>query len=85
MRNNLFFNLSCFTAHIEQAGTERVTKTLKKMGGWPVLEGEKWVGDEWTWTTAVYDFRREGFSVDYLIDFAVATDSKNNSVRVIEV
>ncbi|KAF6197918.1 hypothetical protein GE061_007661 [Apolygus lucorum] len=72
-------------AHIEEVGAEPVKQLLKAMGGWPVIEGDSWDVGSFSWLNTVYNFRKEGFSVDYLIDFAVSTDSRNNSVRVIEL
>ena len=57
---------------------------LKKLGGWPVLEKD-WNEGEFSWKDSVYKFRKEGFSVDYFIDFSVTTDLKNTTVRIIDV
>lgn len=70
---------------IEKLGSEPVKQVLKRMGGWPVLEGNAWDVGAFSWIETVYKFRNEGFSVDYIIDFAISIDSKNNSLRVIEV
>lgn len=65
-------------------GLEPALKMLKRLGGWPVLE-ENWDEGSFTWKDSVYKFRKEGFSVDYFIDFSVATDLKNTTVRIIDV
>lgn len=69
---------------IEAAGLSPALKMFKKLGGWPVLE-DNWDEGSFTWRDSVYKFRREGFSVDYFIDFSVATDLKNTTVRIIDV
>ena len=33
----------------------------------------------------IYKFRREGYSVDYLVDFSVTTDLKNSSWRIMDL
>ena len=73
------------TDRIEKIGLEPLKNMLKKLGGWPVLEGDKWDEDNFTWIDTVYKFRENGYSTDYLIDFSVVTDSKNSSWRVIDI
>lgn len=58
---------------------------LKSLGGWPVLEGEKWNEAAFTWKESVYKFRTAGYSVDYFIDFSISTDLKNTLMRAIDV
>jgi hypothetical protein len=58
---------------------------LKKLGGWPVLEGEDWNPSTFSWIESVYRFRHLGYSVDYFIDFSVTTDVKNSTYRIIDV
>ncbi|XP_065215808.1 neprilysin-2 isoform X2 [Planococcus citri] len=69
---------------IEEVGLEPALKMLKRLGGWPVLEAN-WDEGSFTWRDSVYKFRKEGFSVDYFIDFSVATDLKNTTVRIIDI
>jgi len=58
---------------------------LKKLGGWPVLEGDDWDAGSFTWLQSVYKFKEVGFSVDYFLDFSVTTDLKNSTKRTIDV
>lgn len=58
---------------------------LKSLGGWPVLEAEKWDEGSFTWKDSVYKFRTTGYSVDYFIDFSISTDLKNTTIRAIDV
>lgn len=70
---------------IEEIGLDPLKETLKKMGGWPVLEGSNWREETFSWIETVYMFRKNGYSTDYLIDFSIVTDSKNSSWRVIDI
>ncbi|CAA9997945.1 unnamed protein product [Nesidiocoris tenuis] len=79
------YKLCMNESEIERIGSTPVKQLLKKLGGWPLLEGSSWDMGSFSWLKTVYDFRKEGFSVDYLIDFAISIDSKNNSLRVIEI
>ncbi|CAH1724670.1 neprilysin-2 [Aphis gossypii] len=70
---------------IEKVGLGPIKEMLKSLGGWPVLEGDKWNDAEFTWKDSVYKFRVAGYSVDYFIDFSVSTDLKNTTMRAIDL
>ncbi|RXG71041.1 Membrane metallo-endopeptidase-like 1 [Armadillidium vulgare] len=55
------------------------------MGGWPVVVGDEWDEEAFSWTNAIYTNRRIGYSIDYLIDFSVTVDVKNSSWRIIDL
>lgn len=58
---------------------------LRKLGGWPILEGDQWNENEFNWKESVYKFRQMGYSVDYFIDFSIGVDLKNSTKRTIDV
>jgi len=70
---------------IEAAGLEPLKLILKKMGGWPLLEGPDWNEEGYKWYEMTYKFRENGYSVDYLVDFSVTTDLKNSSWRILDL
>ncbi|XP_046670651.1 neprilysin-2 isoform X2 [Homalodisca vitripennis] len=70
---------------IEAAGLDHIKEIVKRMGGWPVLEGDLWDEGSFTWKDTTYKFKDEGFSIDYLIDFSITTDYKNSTIRVIDL
>jgi len=70
---------------IEAAGLEPLKLILKKMGGWPLLEGPAWKEEGYKWYEMTYKFRENGYSVDYLVDFSVTTDLKNSSWRILDL
>ena len=61
---------------IERRGLEPVKAVLKRLGGWPLLEGADWDGAGFKWYEQMYRHRELGFSVDYFYDFSVSTDLK---------
>lgn len=56
-----------------------------KLGGWPVVKGDKWDEKSWDWISAVKEFRKVGYSMDYILDFSVGIDLKNSTKRTIDV
>ena len=70
---------------IEQRGLDPVKSILKKLGGWPILEGSKWNSSEFQWFELVYKFREQGFSVDYFFDFSVVSDLQNSTRRTLNL
>lgn len=70
---------------IEQQGLDPLLNILRKLGGWPVLEGNQWNESEFNWKESVYKFRQMGYSVDYFIDFSIGVDLKNSTKRTIDL
>lgn len=70
---------------IEEQGVDPLLQMLKKLGGWPVLEGETWKEDEFDWRESTFKFRDMGYSVDYFLDFSIGFDLKNSTKRVIDL
>lgn len=57
----------------------------EKLGGWPVVKGDSWDEENWSWIKTVQMYRKLGFSMDYILDLSVETDSKNSSKRTLDV
>lgn len=72
-------------ALIEERGLKPLVDIQDEMGGWPVVKGDDWDESKWTWQQSVKDFRKRGYSTDYIFDFSVGTDLKNSSRRIIDV
>ncbi|XP_037924758.1 neprilysin-2 isoform X2 [Hermetia illucens] len=70
---------------IEQKGTQPIVEIAEKLGGWPVIKGDAWDENSWTWQDSVKNFRKYGFSMDYILDFSVGIDLKNSTRRVIDL
>lgn len=71
---------------IEERGVEPLKNIYKILGGWPVLEGSEWdQTSSWTWIKSVKDFRKAGYSMDYIFDFSVGIDLKKSDSRTIDV
>lgn len=62
-----------------------MVETLKKMGGWPVIEGENWNGDNWYWIESNKIIAEEGITADLILDIRIISDTKNSLKRTISV
>ena len=74
-----------YTALIEETGLKPILNLLKSLGGWPVLEKNKWEDRFFEWKHSTYELRRLGYSTDYFFTFITDIDLKNSSKRVIHV
>ncbi|NP_001036959.1 neutral endopeptidase 24.11 [Bombyx mori] len=70
---------------IEARGVQPLLDMLKRLGGWPVLDGQSWDENSFSWEQSVYKFRDAGYSVDYFLDFSISVDVKNSTRRVIDL
>lgn len=71
---------------IEERGLKPLLDITDSLGGWPVVKGDRWNDkSDWTWIKAVKDFRKIGYSMDYIFDFSVGIDLKNSTARTIDV
>eukprot|EP00092_Neocalanus_flemingeri_P028315 GFUD01030752.1.p1 GENE.GFUD01030752.1~~GFUD01030752.1.p1 ORF type:complete len:774 (+),score=182.51 GFUD01030752.1:202-2523(+) len=57
----------------------------KQLGGWPVLEGEKWTGENFKWHELTIKASNEGLDTDQMISLTIETDSGNSEKRILEI
>lgn len=72
------------TDAIESLGSAPVLNTLNLMGSWPVVSSA-WNSEDWTWQKSVELSRQYGYSVSHFLSFAVSTDNKDSTKRIIRV
>ncbi|XP_035206975.1 neprilysin-2-like [Stegodyphus dumicola] len=72
-------------ASIDEVGSTPLEDVLQNLGGWPVVEGEKWREDSFDWLDTVIEFRKRGYDFDVLMSFDVTQDYKNNTAHIIEL
>lgn len=71
---------------IEERGLKPLLNILERFGGWPVIEGDEWNDNgDWGWTWAIKQFRKVGYSMDYIFDFSIGIDLQKTVSRVIDV
>lgn len=78
-----FLYKSCMNADIlEQRKLEPLYHLLNTLGGWPVLDGDKWDASKFDWLELAAKLRR--FNNDVLINQWVGPDIKNSNQNVIQ-
>ncbi|KAI5630642.1 VLP3p-1 [Venturia canescens] len=70
---------------IEAKGLEPLRAILKKLGGWPVLDGDLWNDGDFDWKNSVYKFRDAGYYTDYFLFFGIGLDFTNNTNQFIDL
>ena len=66
-----------------ELGIEPLRKILIKAGGWPVIEGDKWVGKNFNVWDQSIKLNQLGYSSDYFASSYIYADAKNNTNRVL--
>ena len=70
---------------IEEAGLKPMENLLQELGGWPVLEGDKWDGEQFQWYDFILKSNELGTGINYIMKHSISQDTKNISWRVIEL
>jgi len=70
---------------IEKNSVNDLKEIVAKIGGWPVLEGENWNGENFKWHELSIRASDEGLNSDRMISIGIGTDSKDSSKRVLEI
>jgi len=76
---------SMLTDNIEKIGLGPIKKILKRIGGWPVLETDKWNESRFTWSDSMHKLIVPNKRMDYLFQFLVSpniSDPKQNILYV---
>ena len=71
------------TDKIEELGVKPLLLLLRELGGWPVLDGNKWNDSDYNWVSQMASLRN--FNNDILISEWVAADITNSSSHIIQV
>ncbi|TRY74682.1 hypothetical protein TCAL_12781 [Tigriopus californicus] len=70
---------------LDKIGYQAVTTYLEKLGGWPMLEGKDWSGEDFKWYEKVYQLNEDGYLMEMFMNIYVGSDSKNSSWRAIHL
>lgn len=79
-------NAACLNQSIiEERGIKALADILEAFGGWPVVKGDLWSGENFVWAEIVKKFRRMGLETSVFFALSVVTDLKNSTRRVLDV
>jgi len=70
---------------IEKNSVNDLKEIVAKIGGWPVLEGQNWNGENFKWHELSIRASDEGLNSDRMISIGIGTDSKDSLKRVLEI
>jgi len=70
---------------IEKNSVNDLKEIVAKLGGWPVVEGEKWSGENFQWHKLSVQASDEGLNSDRMISIGIGTDSKDSEKRILEI
>ncbi|KAG8183511.1 hypothetical protein JTE90_003861 [Oedothorax gibbosus] len=68
---------------IEAAGSGPLEKVLKSLGGWPVVEGNKWNESNFDWIDVLSTLKKHGLFSDIILSLAVMPDLRNSKFNSI--
>lgn len=68
---------------LEELGVKPLQDLLKGFGGWPVLEGDEWQGEDFKWWEWTYKMNDAGLGIDSLVGLSLGADDRDTSSRVL--
>merc|ERR1711981_850434 len=80
-----YFQACMDTKGIEEKSVEHLKALLDDIGGWPVLMGDNWRGENFKWHELSMKASDKGFSSDRMISIGISTDDKDSTRRILEV
>lgn len=67
----------------DEYGNKPLIDSIVEIGGWPVIEGQRWSKDEsFDWLETSLEFRKRGFNHNLFVAIFVGPDVKNNTRHV---
>jgi len=75
------------TDNIEKIGLGPFKETLKRIGGWPVLETDKWNESKFTWMDSMHKLKVPGKvpAIDYFFKFGVGSNLLDAKTTILYV
>ncbi|XP_044761824.1 neprilysin-2-like [Coccinella septempunctata] len=80
-----FYRACMNESALETDGLKWMKQIFRRMGGWPILEGDNWNEQEFDWQQAVHKLRRMGVNFEFFIDVSVERDKKDPTKYVLQL
>lgn len=79
------YNSCMKQAEIKSVGLKQLKEIIRKIGGWPLIEGQTWNGAAYDWIESIRQMRDVGLNPTYLFSTSVLPNFKNSSIRSLTV
>lgn len=80
----LYFFILFFHGYKEK-NISTALNVIKKIGGWPVLEGNLWQDKNYQWEETIYNLKAEGLSISSLFSLSLESNFMNEDQFVLNV
>lgn len=70
---------------IDKEGLEPLLQLFKRLGGWPVIEGDQWDDKTWTWIDFTYRCRENGITESLFVDLSLESSPIDSKQQIINV
>jgi membrane metallo-endopeptidase-like protein 1 len=70
---------------IEEHGKKALLELVEQLGGWPVVQGETWNKENFTWTQTEVIANRLGYDTGKILSVGISTNPDNSTQRMMEV
>ncbi|KAK0081181.1 hypothetical protein PV325_012626 [Microctonus aethiopoides] len=70
---------------IDKEGLEPLLQLFKRLGGWPVIEGDQWNDKTWTWNDFTNQCRENGITESLFVDLSLEPSPIDSKQQIINV
>ena len=71
---------------IEEFGREKILEKIHDLGGWPLLQGKEWVGENFVWQKLKEKAKRMGFTNnDLILNIGIAASPENTAKKIMTI
>jgi len=78
------FYKSCMNESLINDNSRKdLMKIVNELGGWPILQGEKWSGEKFVWQKQEEAANRLGLDTGKLLHFGIGTNNDNSTQRIL--
>jgi len=81
-----YYNSCMNQSLIKNSGKREVLQIVEKLGGWPLLQGQKWSGEKFFWQNQAEMAKRLGINIfGKLLQISIGVNNNNSAERMLEI